>query len=102
MTKAEIIDSLAKDKFIEKSFRKMKICQGETKFNLDDLAQDLYFDLLSKPEELIQSLWESGEYKFYIARMIVNNICSSTSMYDKTYRRKITMPESVDGYDKFE
>lgn len=101
MTRSEIVGEIAKSGIVENLISSMRASAGEDKDNLNDLSQDLYFDLLSKPEELIQSLWESGEYKFYIARMIVNNICSSTSMYDKTYRRKIVL-ENVDGDEKFE
>ena len=101
MTKNEIIGAIAGSGIVENLISTMRASAGEDRDNLADLAQDLYFDLLSKPDELIQSLWESGEYKFYIARMIVNNLCSSTSMYDKTYRRKIVL-ENVDGDDKFE
>lgn len=101
MTRSEIVGLIARSGIVENLIATMRASVGEDKDNLKDLAQDLYFDLLSKPEELIQSLWESGEYKFYIARMIVNNICSSTSMYDKTYRRKIVL-ENVGDNDKFE
>lgn len=86
MTKAEIIDSLAKDKYIEKSFRKMKICQGETKFNLDDLAQDLYMSLWEKDDDLIKGLYDRQELAFYITAMITNMVMSKSSPYYLTYK----------------
>lgn len=86
MTKEDIIDSLAKDKFIEKSFRKMKICQGETKFNLDDLAQDLYISLLEKDDELIKGLYDRQELAFYITAMITNMVMSKSSPYYLNYK----------------
>lgn len=88
MTKSEIVGEIAKSGIVENLISTMKASVGEDRDNLKDLAQDIYLSLLDKPDGLIQSLWESGEYKFYVTRMIVNNICSSSSPYDKIYRAK--------------
>lgn len=100
MTKSEIVGAIAGSGIVENLISTMRASAGEDRDNLKDLSQDIYLDLLGKPEDLLLSLWDSGEYKFYIARMITNNICSSTSSYDKTYRRKITMPEYGDGTEQ--
>lgn len=102
MTKHEIIGSLAKDKFIEKCFRKMKICQGETKFNLDDLAQDLYISLLEKDDELIKGLYDRQELAFYITAMITNMVLSKSSPYYLNYKNGrftdiSTITENIEG-----
>lgn len=86
MTKAEIIDNLSSERFIEKCFRKMKICQGESKFNLDDLSQDLYLSLLEKDDELIKGLYDRQELAFYVTAMITNMVMSKSSPYYLNYK----------------
>lgn len=86
MTKAEIVGSLAKERFIEKCFRKMKICQGESQFNLNDLSQDLYFSLLDKDDELITGLYDRQELAFYVTAMITNMVMSKSSPYYINYK----------------
>lgn len=52
---------------------------------LQDLAQDLYLDLLQKPQEKIQEMYENGELRWYCTRMVVNNIKSKNSRYYYDY-----------------
>lgn len=52
---------------------------------LQDLAQDLYLDLLQKPQDKIQEMYESGELRWYCTRMVVNNIKSKNSRYYYDY-----------------
>lgn len=76
----------------------------------EDLEQDIYLSLMQKPEHIITSLYECDELRFYIARMVANNLNSVTSPYYYTYRRysKKTdntiwddsgeTPEDIDGF----
>ena len=74
------------------------------------MEQDIYLSLMQKPEHIITSLYECDELKFYIARMVANNLNSVTSPCYYTYRRysKKTdntvwddsgeTPEDIDGF----
>lgn len=88
LTKSDIVRLIAESGIVENLIASMKASRNEDRDNLKDLSQDIYMDLLEKPEELLVQLWNSGEYKFYLTRMITNNIFSKTSPYDRKYRGK--------------
>lgn len=87
MNKAEIVEYLAKTKYIENFIN--KIGKGESQFNIDDLCQDIYCDLLNKPEEKIVELWNNEELDYFCYRIICNQIFSKTSPYFKQYKNII-------------
>lgn len=93
MSAEQIIEYLAKTKYIENFIR--KISKGESQFNLDDLAQELYLDLLNKPPDKIEELWKNEELDYFIYRMIANNLYSKTSPYHKLYRNIIYLEETL-------
>lgn len=84
MSRKEIIEQLAKDRVIENLAA--KVCRGEQSFDLDDLAQDLYLDLMGKKEGKVEKMYGDGELDYYIYRMICNNVYSKTSPYYKKYK----------------
>lgn len=92
MSAEQIIEYLAKTKYIENFIR--KISKGESQFNLDDLAQDIIEILLNKPEDLICNLWNNEELDYYLYRIICNQIYSKTSPYHRTYRDIIYLEEN--------
>lgn len=94
MTKIEIIDKIAKDKLIEKILKQNTIKNPYYK----DLGQDIYLDLLSKNDELIERLYENDELEYFIRKIITNNIFSITSPFYKKYQkfRKTTDPITYD------
>lgn len=87
----EIVGRLAEDRMIENLMGKLKCSIGETRENLEDLAQDLYIELMGKDESLIQGLYDRGEIEYYVYRMIVNNISSRTSPYYAKYKKTINV-----------
>lgn len=82
----KIIEDLAKNKVVEKIV--YKINRNEEQANLQDLIQDIYFQLLTKNTDKIIELYNNGQLNFYITRIITNNICSVTSPYHRIYRQK--------------
>ena len=52
---------------------------------LKDLSQDIYSALLA--DEKIGEIFEQGHINFYVARIVMNQIMSSTSYYYRTYVR---------------
>lgn len=84
MDKHGIIGELAKNKTVEEIITNVG---GEDYLDADDLAQDLYLDLLSKDDELIQKLYQENTLKFFISRMVVNNIRSKNSPFFYRYKK---------------
>lgn len=80
MTKTQIVNELARKKIVEKLISK------KTTENLNDLAQDIYLDLLEKPDEKIVELYNNNELIYFISAMIRNQVFSSTSTYYRQYK----------------
>ncbi len=83
MNKFTIIEELARDKTIENITRNV----GGSDDDLKDLCQDLYIDLLSKDDELIIKLYESKQLKFFVTKMVLNNLHSKNSPFFTQYRK---------------
>ena len=86
--KEKIINKLASGREIEKLVKSIGKDTEEAD-DLMDLAQDLYINLLEKPEEW----WDDRGFddeknlKNYLIRMVVNNIYSSNSTYYRIYKK---------------
>lgn len=48
---------------------------------LNDLVQEIYLDLLQKDEDKIVKLYESNQIRYFITRIVINNIHSKNSPY---------------------
>lgn len=81
----EAVELIANEKIVEELVK--NIC-GHIGDDEKDLIQDLYLDLLSKPPGKIEALYTSGQIRFFIARMITNNVFSTTSPYYTKYKKK--------------
>lgn len=84
MTNTEIIEELARNKVVEEIIS--NINRTETQFNIQDLVQDIYLSLLEKPTKKITEMYEKNQLKFYITRMVLNNIYSKLSPYYRKYK----------------
>lgn len=84
MNNFEIIEELARNKVVEEIIS--NISKGTFK-DTEELAQDIYLDLLTKSTELIMGLYERNELKFFITRMVRNNLFSHNSPYFQKYQR---------------
>ena len=82
MSKKDIINNLAKERYIETTIGNLTTSPYK-----QDLAQDLYIELLMKPDDLIDGLFKRDELKFYIKKMIRLNINSNTSPFYTKYER---------------
>ena len=82
-TKNEIIEELAKNKVVEE----IAINTSKGSYpDLDDFINDIYLELLEKPEDKIQQLYQKNQIKFFISRMITNNLFSANSRYYYKYQ----------------
>lgn len=98
MDKYKIIDEISKDKLVEEIVYNIGSKDDE---DLKDLIQDIYINLLEKEDSLIENLYSTNQLKFYIIRMVVNNIHSKNSPYYTKYKKdKINKVKIEELYDK--
>lgn len=81
MNKYQILEKIAKERLVE------NIVKRKTEEHVNDLSQDIYEILLTKPASLIEQMYERGELNYYIARIAHNNIFSVTSGYYRMYKK---------------
>ena len=53
----------------------------------EDLIQDVALVVLEKPPEFISELYDKNQLKYYIARVIMNNLFSTSSPDYCTYKK---------------
>ena len=86
---------LSKNEIVEKEYISIReICTNVLRSNkdlnlLDDLVQEVCLIILTQSDESVQTIHERGYFKFYIARVITNQVFSSTSPFHKKYRQQI-------------
>ena len=98
MNKQEIIQESSKNKVVEEIGYNIGDRGDE---DLKDLIQDIYINLLEKEDSLIETLYSTNQLKFYIIRMVVNNIHSKNSPYYTKYKKdKINKVKIEELYDK--
>lgn len=98
MTKYNIIDEISKNKIVEEIVYNIGDRGDE---DLKDLIQDIYINLLEKEDSLIENLYSTNKLKFYIVKMVVNNIHSKNSPYYTKYKKdKINKVKIEELYDK--
>ena len=98
MDKYKIIDEISKDKIVEEIVYNIGSKDDE---DLKDLIQDIYINLLEKEDSLIETLYSTNQLKYYIIRMVVNNIHSKNSPYYTKYKKdKINKVNIEELYDK--
>lgn len=98
MTKYKIIDEISKNKIVEEVVYNIGDRGDE---DLKDLIQDIYINLLEKEDNLIETLYNTNQLKYFIIRMVVNNIHSKNSPYYTKYKKdKINKIKIEELYDK--
>ena len=96
-TKNEIVELIAKQRVIENIILNIV---GEINANHQDLAQDLYISLLEKEESKIVELYNNNELRWFITRMVVNNIKSVNSRFYYNYLKNTDYVNIDDVRDK--
>ena len=98
MDKQEIIQEISKNKVVEEIVYNIGSKGDE---DLKDLIQDIYINLLEKEDNLIETLYNTNQLKYFIIRMVVNNIHSKNSPYYTKYKKdKINKVKIEELYDK--
>lgn len=70
--------------------------KNEDVYFLDDLTQEVCLILLNQDDESIMTIHEQGYFKFYVARIITNQVLSTTSPFHKKYRLKVPYIDFVE------
>ena len=83
MTKEEVVEYIARSKLIQECI--LIVTGGVWRSEYDDLVQDVLVELLD--QEKIVSLYQRGQLKYFIMRIIRNNLQSCTSRFYYRYRR---------------
>lgn len=94
--KQSIINKIAKDKMVETIVA--NVAKDTTDEDLTDLCQDIYLALMEKDEETIEDLYTKKQLNFFVTRMVINNIDSSTSRYFYNYKKNKLKQISMDDY----
>lgn len=96
-TKQEIVSELFKDGTIRELIE--NVARRSLDFNLQDLEQDIYISLLEKEEKKIQELYSNSQLRFFLTRMITNNLISVNSPYYTKYRKFSALSEEIQQED---
>ena len=97
MTVREVVERVAKEGGVEECIR--TVSGGVRRSEYSDLTQDVLVELLD--QEKIVGLYQRGQLKFYIMRVVRNNIQSATSRFFYKYRRfslRNSGPEILESY----
>ena len=97
MTVREVVERVAKEGWVEECIK--TVSGGVWRAEYSDLAQDVLIELLNQTK--VVDLYKKGELKFYIMRVVRNNIQSATSRFYYRYRRFSLLnsgPERLESY----
>lgn len=79
-----IINQLARNKVIETIIA--NVAKKQPDQTDQDLAQDLYTNLLEKEAFIIEDLYNKGEIRYFITKMVLYNVNSKNSRYYYNYK----------------
>ena len=86
MSRAEIVDELAKGRVVEEILGKVAKCPVEGE--LCDLVQEVYLTLLQYDEEKVRQMYERGELRWFVTRIVTNQYASATSPFYYLFKRR--------------
>ena len=80
-----VVDELARGRVVEELVQ--NITRSRLTPELKDLCQMVYEIILGYDEDMIMDLWEHGQMRYFIARIVLNQYRSRNSPFHFTYRR---------------
>ncbi len=101
MTKEEVVERVAREGWVEECVK--VVTGGVWRSEYSDLCQDILLELLDQTK--VVDLYKKGQLKFYIMRVVRNNIQSATSRFYYRYRRFSLLnsgPERLESYGEKE
>ena len=97
MTREEVVERIAREGWVEECIK--VVTGGVWRSEYSDLTQDVLIELLNQSK--VVDLYKKGQLKFYIMRVVRNNIQSATSRFYYRYRRfslRNSGPERLESY----
>lgn len=98
MSNVEIVEHLAKRKVVEHLVENITR-RAATSANMQDLIQIIYLALLEYDSEKIEDLWERGQIKFFIVRIIINQYRTDHSPFADSIRKFARRSKDLKGFD---
>lgn len=98
-TNAQIINEIANNGLVEEIIQGVSYSKFENTENLKDLTQDIYLQLLQMRTDKLNELYDKGQLRYWIARIVVNSIHSKTSPYFYTYKKEQMQSVSISDID---
>ena len=83
MSTREVVEYIARSKLIQECIR--TVSGGVWRSEYSDLTQDVLIELLNQTK--IVDLYEKNQLRYYVMRIVRNNIQSNTSRFFYRYRR---------------
>lgn len=87
-TNAQIINEIANNGLVEEIIQGVSYSKFENTENLKDLTQDIYLQLLQMRTDKLNDLYCKKQLRYWITRIITNNIHSKTSPYYYQYKKE--------------
>lgn len=97
MTKEGVVEYIARSKLIQECIK--VVTGGVWRSEYNDLVQDILMELLDQTK--IVDLYKKGQLRYYVMRIVRNNINSNTSRFYYRYRRFSLLnsgPEILENY----
>ena len=97
MTVEEVVELVAKEGWVEECIK--TVSGGVWRSEYNDLVQDILMELLN--QEKIVDLYKKGQLRYYVMRIVRNNLQSCTSRFYYKYRRFSLLnsgPEILENY----
>ena len=101
MTVEEVVELVAKEGWVEECIK--TVSGGVWRSEYNDLVQDILIELLD--QEKVVSLFQKDQLRYYVMRIVRNNLQSSTSRFYYRYRRFSLLnsgPERLESYGQKE
>ena len=83
MTVREVVELVAKEGWVEECIK--TVSGGVWRSEYSDLTQDVLIELLNQTK--IVDLYEKNQLRYYVMRIVRNNLQSCTSRFYYRYRR---------------
>ena len=97
MSTREVVERVAKEGWVEKCVK--TVSGGVWRSEYNDLVQDILIELLDQTK--IVDLYKKGQLRYYVMRIVRNNLQRCTSRFYYRYRRFSLLnqgPERLSSY----
>ena len=91
MSNNQIVDKLVKAHILDDIVN--KITNNSRDEDLNDLKQDILLSLLQ--DNKLPGIYERHQLGYYLSRIVLNNVASSTSPYYRVYKRPRKLNDGI-------